>query len=54
MAEQLFQGVRTSWKAHGRKGKPRMVVQLNAAVGPDNTFAGELADRQVATMINRS
>ncbi|MGP4020278.1 LLM class flavin-dependent oxidoreductase [Saccharopolyspora sp. 5N708] len=33
--ETTFGLAETSWKTHGRPGKPRLVGQLNAALGPD-------------------
>ncbi|TLG03786.1 LLM class flavin-dependent oxidoreductase [Nocardia cyriacigeorgica] len=33
-AEGLFDTVRTSWREHGRDGEPRIVAQVNVALGP--------------------
>ncbi|MEV0245008.1 LLM class flavin-dependent oxidoreductase [Nocardia sp. NPDC050712] len=35
----LFDTVRRSWKDHGRTGEPRIVAQLNVALGPDHSVA---------------
>lgn len=32
----LFDSVRTSWRAHGRTGEPRLVAQVNVALGPQS------------------
>ncbi len=32
----LFDAVRRDWRDHGRKGEPRLVAQVNVAVGPDS------------------
>ncbi|MFE6886768.1 LLM class flavin-dependent oxidoreductase [Streptomyces sp. NPDC057694] len=34
----LFDTVRAFWKEHGREGKPRMVAQVNVALGPDEVI----------------
>nr|WP_042185214.1 LLM class flavin-dependent oxidoreductase [Kibdelosporangium sp. MJ126-NF4]CEL16618.1 hypothetical protein [Kibdelosporangium sp. MJ126-NF4]CTQ89031.1 hypothetical protein [Kibdelosporangium sp. MJ126-NF4] len=34
---QLFDTVRTSWAEAGRSGSPRLVAQVNVAVGPQDT-----------------
>ncbi|MFI5716552.1 LLM class flavin-dependent oxidoreductase [Nocardia sp. NPDC051750] len=31
---ELFDSVRTSWHEHGRPGEPRIVAQINVALGP--------------------
>ncbi|MBF6064973.1 LLM class flavin-dependent oxidoreductase [Nocardia terpenica] len=36
-AENLIETARRSWHAHGRPGKPRIVAQINAALGPQPT-----------------
>jgi alkanesulfonate monooxygenase SsuD/methylene tetrahydromethanopterin reductase-like flavin-dependent oxidoreductase (luciferase family) len=59
----LFDTVRTFWKEHGRDGEPRIVAQVNVALGPQDviddaranmhayyTFTG-MADRMVAGML---
>ncbi|MEV5754326.1 LLM class flavin-dependent oxidoreductase [Actinoallomurus sp. NPDC052308] len=59
----LFDTVRTFWKEYGRDGEPRIVAQVNAALGPQDvvddararmhayyTFTG-MADRMVAGML---
>ncbi|MET9117915.1 LLM class flavin-dependent oxidoreductase [Streptomyces longwoodensis] len=37
-AGTLFDTVRTSWTAHGRTGAPRLVAQVNVALGPDEVI----------------
>ncbi|MBF6351880.1 LLM class flavin-dependent oxidoreductase [Nocardia flavorosea] len=32
----LFDSVRTSWREHGRAGEPRLVAQVNVALGPQS------------------
>ncbi|MGP3955920.1 LLM class flavin-dependent oxidoreductase [Nonomuraea sp. 3N208] len=62
-AGDLFDTVRTFWKKYGRDGEPRIVAQVNVALGPQNviddartnmhayyTFTG-MADRMVAGML---
>lgn len=34
---RLFRAAEASWSAHGRPGRPRLVAQLNVAIGPDST-----------------
>ncbi|MFD8566825.1 LLM class flavin-dependent oxidoreductase [Streptomyces sp. NPDC059639] len=34
----LFDTVRAFWKEHGREGEPRMVAQVNVALGPDEVI----------------
>ncbi|SFF77461.1 Flavin-dependent oxidoreductase, luciferase family (includes alkanesulfonate monooxygenase SsuD and methylene tetrahydromethanopterin reductase) [Actinacidiphila alni] len=59
----LFDTARASWKRYGREGKPRLVAQVNVALGPDRVvddartamaayyaFTG-MADRMVAGML---
>ncbi|MEW2516541.1 LLM class flavin-dependent oxidoreductase [Actinacidiphila alni] len=59
----LFDTARASWKQYGREGKPRLVAQVNVALGPDRVvddartamatyyaFTG-MADRMVAGML---
>jgi alkanesulfonate monooxygenase SsuD/methylene tetrahydromethanopterin reductase-like flavin-dependent oxidoreductase (luciferase family) len=59
----LFDTVRTSWKAHDRDGEPRLVAQVNVALGPQHViddaraamrayyaFTG-MADRMTAGML---
>ncbi|MFC9131515.1 LLM class flavin-dependent oxidoreductase [Streptomyces sp. NPDC057099] len=59
----LFDTARRFWKEHGRDGEPRLVAQVNVALGPDDvvhdarthihayyTFTG-MADRMVAGML---
>jgi alkanesulfonate monooxygenase SsuD/methylene tetrahydromethanopterin reductase-like flavin-dependent oxidoreductase (luciferase family) len=36
--EQLFRAVEKSWDTHGRTGRPRLVSQVNVAIGPDATL----------------
>ncbi|MEZ0071793.1 LLM class flavin-dependent oxidoreductase [Planotetraspora sp. GP83] len=36
-ARHLFQTVETAWTTAGRAGRPRMVAQVNVALGPDDT-----------------
>jgi len=38
-AGNLFDTVRRSWKDHGRTGAPRIVAQVNVAVGDDDLIA---------------
>jgi alkanesulfonate monooxygenase SsuD/methylene tetrahydromethanopterin reductase-like flavin-dependent oxidoreductase (luciferase family) len=33
--DQLFRAVERSWQAAGRAGRPRLVAQVNVALGPD-------------------
>jgi alkanesulfonate monooxygenase SsuD/methylene tetrahydromethanopterin reductase-like flavin-dependent oxidoreductase (luciferase family) len=33
----LFRHVETSWQTHGRSGRPRLLAQANAVLGPDAT-----------------
>lgn len=35
-AESLFRSTETEWQAQGRSGRPRLVAQFNAALGPDH------------------
>ncbi|WP_039800978.1 LLM class flavin-dependent oxidoreductase [Nocardia araoensis] len=35
----LFDTVRRSWTDHGRAGEPRIVAQVNVALGPDDVLA---------------
>ncbi|WP_182887504.1 LLM class flavin-dependent oxidoreductase [Microbispora sp. H10885] len=37
-AGPLFETVRTAWREHGRDGAPRMVAQINAALGPEDVI----------------
>ncbi|GAA4206818.1 LLM class flavin-dependent oxidoreductase [Microbispora amethystogenes] len=37
-AGPLFDTVRTAWREHGRDGAPRMVAQVNAALGPEDVI----------------
>jgi alkanesulfonate monooxygenase SsuD/methylene tetrahydromethanopterin reductase-like flavin-dependent oxidoreductase (luciferase family) len=59
----LFETVRTLWKEYGRDGDPRIVAQVNVALGPEEviedaranmltyyTFTG-MADRMVAGLL---
>ncbi|MEU8803884.1 LLM class flavin-dependent oxidoreductase [Spirillospora sp. NPDC048819] len=59
----LFDTVRTSWKEHGRDGEPRIIAQVNVALGPQSViddahanmhayyaFTG-MADQMVAGML---
>ncbi|MEU6851738.1 LLM class flavin-dependent oxidoreductase [Actinacidiphila alni] len=59
----LFDTARASWKHYGREGEPRLVAQVNVALGPDRVvddartamsayyaFTG-MADRMVAGML---
>ncbi|MGW4276435.1 LLM class flavin-dependent oxidoreductase [Streptomyces seoulensis] len=59
----LFETARGFWKEYGRDGEPRIVAQVNVALGPDEvvqqaratmhayyTFTG-MADRMVASML---
>lgn len=34
--EGLFDSVRRSWREHGRQGEPRIVAQVNVALGPES------------------
>jgi alkanesulfonate monooxygenase SsuD/methylene tetrahydromethanopterin reductase-like flavin-dependent oxidoreductase (luciferase family) len=61
----LFQLVERDWQAAGRPGRPRLVAQVNVALGPDDTVtrarqeiadyygfvenAGDIADRMLTT-----
>ncbi|MFJ2190162.1 LLM class flavin-dependent oxidoreductase [Kitasatospora sp. NPDC087861] len=61
----LFQDVEKSWQRHGRDGRPRLVAQVNAALGSEQTveearrnihayssfseFADQTADRLLTT-----
>jgi alkanesulfonate monooxygenase SsuD/methylene tetrahydromethanopterin reductase-like flavin-dependent oxidoreductase (luciferase family) len=38
MADGLFRSVERSWSAAGRTGRPRLVAQVNVALGPDSTI----------------
>lgn len=38
MAGGLFRSVERSWSAAGRAGRPRMVAQVNVALGPETTL----------------
>jgi alkanesulfonate monooxygenase SsuD/methylene tetrahydromethanopterin reductase-like flavin-dependent oxidoreductase (luciferase family) len=62
-ADGLFDTVRTLWQEHGRAGQPRLVAQVNAALGPPEVvddarsamhayyaFTG-MADRMTAGML---
>ncbi|MFC7591442.1 LLM class flavin-dependent oxidoreductase [Nonomuraea antimicrobica] len=33
--DTLFRAIETEWRAQGRAGRPRLVAQFNAALGPD-------------------
>jgi alkanesulfonate monooxygenase SsuD/methylene tetrahydromethanopterin reductase-like flavin-dependent oxidoreductase (luciferase family) len=35
--DQLFRAVESSWQEAGRSGKPRLVAQVNIALGPEST-----------------
>jgi len=35
--DRFFRTVETSWQEAGRSGRPRLVAQVNAALGPDTT-----------------
>ncbi len=37
MADDLFRYVERSWAGAGRSGRPRLVAQVNVALGPDST-----------------
>ncbi|TNC26572.1 LLM class flavin-dependent oxidoreductase [Amycolatopsis alkalitolerans] len=63
-AGRLFESVERFWSRAGRAGRPRMVAQVNVAVGPESTvdearaaiaayygFAGDLARRTAETML---
>jgi alkanesulfonate monooxygenase SsuD/methylene tetrahydromethanopterin reductase-like flavin-dependent oxidoreductase (luciferase family) len=63
-AGRLFESVEASWSRAGRAGKPRMVAQVNVAVGPESTvdeaktaiaeyygFAGDYAAQNVERML---
>lgn len=63
-AGRLFQSVEVSWSRAGRAGKPRMVAQVNVALGPESTvdeakteiaeyygFAGDYAAQNVERML---
>ncbi|GAA2734291.1 LLM class flavin-dependent oxidoreductase [Streptomyces nogalater] len=59
----LFETVRTFWKEYGRDGEPRMVAQVNVALGPEEVIADAranmhayyaftgMADRMVAGLL---
>ncbi|MDN3260409.1 LLM class flavin-dependent oxidoreductase [Streptomyces sp. CSDS2] len=59
----LFETVRAFWKEYGRDGEPRMVAQVNVALGPEEAVAGAraamhayyaftgMADRMVAGLL---
>jgi hypothetical protein len=36
---QLFRAIEKSWDANGRTGRPRLVAQVNVAIGPEPTVA---------------
>ncbi|GAA4507002.1 LLM class flavin-dependent oxidoreductase [Actinoallomurus oryzae] len=38
MADGLFRSVERSWSAAGRAGRPRLVAQVNVALGPESTI----------------
>ncbi|MBF8189823.1 LLM class flavin-dependent oxidoreductase [Nonomuraea sp. K274] len=42
--ESLFRATEKEWEAHGRAGRPRLVAQFNAALGPDHVIK-EARDR---------
>ena len=60
LAEKLFGDVERSWSAAGRSGRPRMVAQVNVAIGPESTqrdalaqlhsYYGSGADRAIQNM----
>lgn len=37
--DQLFRAAERSWETHGRTGRPRLVAQVNVALGPDTVVA---------------
>ncbi|WP_066374718.1 LLM class flavin-dependent oxidoreductase [Herbidospora mongoliensis] len=43
-AEDLFRATEREWQAQGRTGRPRLVAQVNAALGPDHLIK-EARDR---------
>ncbi|MEU6715200.1 LLM class flavin-dependent oxidoreductase [Nonomuraea sp. NPDC046802] len=43
-AESLFRSTEAEWQAQGRSGRPRLVAQFNAALGPDHLIK-EARDR---------
>ncbi|MGW0079571.1 LLM class flavin-dependent oxidoreductase [Streptomyces cellulosae] len=53
----LFETVRTQWKEYGRAGEPRMVAQVNVALGPeqvvDDARAAMLAYHAFTGMADR-
>ncbi|MEV7126833.1 LLM class flavin-dependent oxidoreductase [Streptomyces sp. NPDC093260] len=62
-AGSLFETARGFWKEYGRDGEPRIVAQVNVALGPDDVIHGArtamhayyaftgMADRMVAGML---
>ncbi|GAB2977086.1 LLM class flavin-dependent oxidoreductase [Amycolatopsis acidiphila] len=63
-AGRLFASVEASWSRAGRVGRPRMVAQVNVALGPESTvdearaallayygFAGDLATQNAERML---
>ncbi|WP_370949963.1 LLM class flavin-dependent oxidoreductase [Amycolatopsis sp. cg5] len=36
--DKMFRKVEHYWREHGRDGKPRLVAQVNAAIGPDSVI----------------
>lgn len=62
MSDHLFRTVETYWKDHGRDGSPRLVAQVNAALGPETILAnartnirayynGPFGDHQAANLV---
>ncbi|MFC5724509.1 LLM class flavin-dependent oxidoreductase [Streptomyces gamaensis] len=62
--DDLFRQVESVWDRHGRAGRPRLVAQVNAVLGPDEviaearrnahryySFGGDLADQVVESML---
>ncbi|SDI20702.1 LLM class flavin-dependent oxidoreductase [Nonomuraea jiangxiensis] len=43
-ARSQFRAIETEWRAQGRTGRPRLVAQFNAALGPDHVIE-EARDR---------
>ena len=43
---RLFRAVERSWEEHGREGRPRLVAQVNVALGPETVVAAARAEIQ--------
>lgn len=51
-AERTFRLAEASWREHGRPGRPRLVGQVNAAIGPDQVV--EQARTAITTYYGQS